>query len=827
MTFGGFKLWLIRAMRQLSGREVFQWRRRGDQARDRFEWEVAAAAYKKYLERRPDDAPIWIQLGHVLKDGGRHVDASEAYATAAALAPGDADLLLHRGRLARHQGDDALAAQFFVSALQIDARSPAALELFDARGLPHLREAFRVSGNDDQPVGRVESATASAARGWAIDPDAQHQPAVVEFFQNGQLIGETTADRSRPELLAAGLTDRSCGFSFDLSRVRPNAITGWFVEARIKGTGKRLSGSPFNSAPPEYLERWLERGAETALAAGGPGCLSIVMPVHDPDPVWLDQAITSVVRQDASGWELICVDDASTRPGVAETLSRWQAADSRIRLVTSERNLGVAVATNLGLRAAGGDWVAFLDHDDYLEPEAVRRILDAARDEPDLIYSDEALTWERIESVRGFSNRPAFSHDFYLSHPYFVHLVAVRRGMALDIGGLDEALEISADVDFVLRVLERSRIVSHVPAVLYRWRTHADSQGHRAKDAVTAATSAAITRHLARLGHPDVRVAAGPVFNTYRLDWPAKPASTLAIIPTRDRADLLAQCLSSLMATTAPGALDVLVIDHDSREVETRDYLASLGSRVQVMPYRGVFNFSKMNNEAVRRFGTRYDRILFLNNDIEAREPGWFERLSNLCARQDVGIAGATLLYPDRQIQHAGVVVGLGGFAEHVYKFAPYEIRGERNPGPGCALVSVRDVSAVTGACMMMRREIFERVGGFAEDLAVGFNDTDLCLRVGELGLRILNDGLAVLTHHESATRHMTGHIKHPEDGQRFATRWKDRLERGDPFYSPLLSRDPAVDGEVHLGCTFPARPVSGPAAFTACASPSRIEAIP
>ena len=815
MTFGEFKLRMWKAARRITGRDVFSWRRKGDQARNHSDWDGAAAAYGRYLVARPGDAPIWVQLGHALRESGRLVEASAAYRKAADAGAADADLLLHQGRLARLQGDDATAARLFASSHRLDTKSAAAFELYDDRGLPHLAQALTAAGDPEPPRGRLEAARNGAATGWAIDPDAPDRPAEVEFLREGRVIGGVTADLPRPDLAGAGLSPGFGGFLFEFARSEEDDPSGWVLEARLKASGRPLSGSPCQVSSDDYLRQWLERERqERPQGEGDAGTrLSIVMPVFDPDPSWLDEAIASVVGQDANAWELICVDDGSTRAGVRDVLSRWGEADPRIRVITSASNIGIAAATNLGLAQATGDWVTFLDHDDRLEPEAVRRILAATPGEPELIYTDEAVTRDSISAVRGFSNRPAFSHDFYLSHPYFVHLTVVRRDIAIAVGGLDERLKISADVDFILRVLERARTVSHLPAVLYRWRTHAASQGHQAMASVTQTTCDAIVRHLNRLGQSDVRVSGGPVFNTYRIDRPSPVVRTLAIIPTRDRVDLLAQCLESLARTVPDGQLDIVVIDHESRQDQTREYLASLDAHVRILRYEGPFNFSRMNNEAVRRFGGGYDHLLFLNNDIEAHEQGWFERLGALCARPDVGVAGATLLYPDRRIQHAGVVIGLGGFAEHVYKFAPYELRGARNPGPGCALVSVRDVSAVTAACMMMRRDVFEQVGGFDEALAIGFNDTDICLRTSELGLRTLNDGLAVLTHHESATRRKSGQVLHPEDSARFAERWKDRLSGTDPYYSPFLSTDTAVGGEVHLCAEFVPRVMPGPAA--------------
>jgi GT2 family glycosyltransferase len=808
--------WISRLVGRIGRRRLTAARRAANAHRDASAWREASDAYRLYLKGRPADGPIWIQLGHVLREAGDLTGADDAYVTAETVVGDEAELKLHRGRLARLRGEEAKATRLFAESYVLSPEGPASAELFDRRGLPHLAAAIAGPGGKDVfPPGRIEQSSRGAAVGWAVDPDAPDRPAIVEFLQGDAVVGTVAADQARPDLTDAGLAFGHGGFKFEYSGLGPHPEHGWTLAARLKSTGAALSGSPFSAAPPASHQAWAARPGRPTSAATGVR-LSIIVPVHDPAPEWLAEAIAGVQAQDCPDWELVCVDDGCRDPAVLDLLRDAVADDDRIRCITvAEQGGGPARATNLGLAAAKADWVAFLDHDDRLEPEAVRRVLEAADLGADMVYSDEALTWTDSALIRDITDRPAFSRDYYLSHPYFVHLVAARRAVVQAAGPLDESLRVSSDVDFVLRLIENSRWIAHIPAVLYRWRTHPASLGHAARDAVTDATVSALRRHLARTGEKAM-VSPGPVFNTCRIDWPRPPRRTLAIIPTRNRADLLRQCLDSVEATVAAGDLDILVIDHASDQPETIAYLAALDGRARVMRYEGPFNFARMNNLAVERYGQAYDQYLFLNNDIEAREAGWFERLSSLCARPDVGAAGATLLYPDGRIQHAGVVLGLGGFAEHVYKFEPFLLDGARNPGRGCALVATRDVSAVTAACMMVRREVFEAVDGFDEAFAVGFNDTDLCLRIGAAGYKILNDGLAVLVHHESATRRGDGLLRHPEDAARLIERWGVDIEAGDMFFSPLRSSDPANLDEVHLGETFAPRLRRGLAALDA-----------
>jgi GT2 family glycosyltransferase len=364
----------------------------------------------------------------------------------------------------------------------------------------------------------------------------------------------------------------------------------------------------------------------------------------------------------------------------------------------------------------------------------------------------------------------------------------VRTALARALKGWDEQLTISNDIDFVLRVIERAVAVAHVPAVLYRWRTHTASTGHQKASEVMETMTGILNRHLERRGRTNAKASRGLGFNEFRIDWEDDGGEVLIVIPTRNRVDLLRPCIESIERTADGANCRILVVDHESTDPETLEYLKLISERHSVMPYKGIFNYAKINNTAVRTHGGDAKYLLFLNNDIEAIEPGWIQRLRSLTARPEVGIAGPLLLYPDSRVQHAGVLMGFNGAADHVGKLADaYDQNGGRNNGYNCILTSVRDYSAVTAACMLMRHDIFREVGGFDESFVVGFNDTDLCLRIREAGYKVLFDGHTVLFHHESQTRLENAGVAHPEDDERLRSRWRAFLKEGDPFYSPLL----------------------------------------
>jgi GT2 family glycosyltransferase len=534
---------------------------------------------------------------------------------------------------------------------------------------------------------------------------------------------------------------------------------------------------------------------------------SVLMPVYNVRDAWLREAIQSVRTQVYPRWELICVNDASPSRHVRKVLDWAAAEDPKVKVIHLARNRGVGAASNAALAAAAGDYVCFMDHDDALEPHALHQFASAVmQDRPDLLYSDEMVTGEDLDHMLKVNARGAFSYDYYLSHPYFVHLVAARADLVRRVGGLDERLGVSQDVDLILRLIEVSRAVSYVPDILYRWRTHQSSSGHVHRERVRTATREALERHLHRIG-ADAEVVDHDTphnFRDVRFRHP-DPARVAILIPTKNQAGLLRGCVESLKRTVPPELADIVVIDHESDDPEARAYLAELAQTDRVVPYRGPFNFAAIMNHAAAAVRGPYTHYLLLNNDTAAIEPGWLEHMLGFGRRPDVGVVGAMLLYPDDTIQHAGVIVGLHNAAEHSHKFARFRhgpTLALREQGHNGALVCNRDCSSVTGACLLVRADVFDAVGGFDERLAVGFNDIDLCLRVRELGYKVIQDAYAVLYHFESQTRGVNN--SHPEDTAWFCHRHRDMIRDGDPFYSPLLTR---ISPE-HFPCSYARSPV-------------------
>lgn len=648
--------------------------------------------------------------------------------------------------------------------------------------------------------GYFDTIHGSSAYGWAWDDESKDDFVRVEAVcSDGRVLGAATADLFRGDLLTAGYgVGGFCAFKLEL----PGPISqlvGKEIAIRVVGTDIILGGSPIPVRLNPNIERLLNKQDRVAQflprlrsrldrEVGPTAGISIVMPVYNSKAEWLIEAIESIIRQWCSHWELICVDDGSSQEHVGRILFHYAVRDQRIRVLRSRENVGIARATNYGLRAAKYDYIAFMDHDDYLEPDAVWRLLRSiARMDADLVYSDEVVTSSDIDNVLDFRARPAFSHDYYLSHPYFVHMVCVRKTIAYGIGGYNESMNISADVDFILRVIEQSRAIVHVPNVLYRWRTHATSAGHSKKQAVMNATIGALQGHLDRL-NTGATAHPGLGFNQFRIDWPRAEGKTLIIIPTKNGARLLRQCVQSIEKTVDRSRYKLVIIDHESDDPRAKRLLGALAKRHTVMPYKGPFNFSDMNNVAVQKHKRGCEFICFMNNDVEAIDSGWLDRLTSLADRRNVGAVAPLLLFGSKKIQHAGVIIGFSGAAEHVGKHIDVSEGDGRRNGPNCIYTSVRDYSAVTAACMVVKISTFDEIRGFDKRFAVGFNDTDLCLRIRSRGYKVLYDGHTVLFHHESATRSKTNDLVHAPDNRLLLKRWRNLMAGWDPFYSPVLS---------------------------------------
>jgi glycosyltransferase involved in cell wall biosynthesis len=599
-----------------------------------------------------------------------------------------------------------------------------------------------------------------------------------------------------------------------LRLVRQNRAAHRIVHAgaeRLVGTrwGSRFIRSVLETpivAPTGY-EAWAQRydvltaADREAIRAhiarmASPPLISVVMPVYATSPKLLKAAIESVRGQLYPHWEMCIADDASPGEAVWALLSRYARRDPRIKVVRRAENGHICAATNSALALAGGAFVALMDHDDLLPPRALYEVAALVERHPDadIIYSDE----DKIDD-RGLRFEPYFKSDWnpdlLLGQNMVSHLGVYRRSLVEAVGGLRVGFEGSQDYDLTLRVAERTEParIHHIPWVLYHWRQQGLTQSFSEAQMARCADAArrAVSEHLARTGQAGCQVsnlATMPGWLRVRRPLPDPAPLVSIIVPTRDRAELLQACAAGVLNGTDYPALELLIVDNGSVEPETKALFARLSQdpRVRVLPAPGPFNYSALNNAAAAE--ARGQVLVLLNNDISMEDPGWLAELVSHAVRPNVGAVGAKLLYPDRSVQHAGVVVGVGGVAAHWGPGA-----GEHDPGYFGHLAMTRNVSAATGACLAMRRSVFEEAGGLdAEALTVAFNDVDLCLKIRALGYDIVWTPFAQLIHHESASR---GSDLAPEAQARFnaeiaamRTRWPETLGV-DPFYGPNFDR--------------------------------------
>jgi GT2 family glycosyltransferase len=523
--------------------------------------------------------------------------------------------------------------------------------------------------------------------------------------------------------------------------------------------------------------------------------ISILLPTYNTDERWLRRCVESVFAQAYPHWELCIADDASPKAHVMNILNEYAAKDGRVRVERRSKNGHISANSNTAMRMARGEYIALLDHDDELHPLALHAVVEALQQHPQwkVIYSDEDKIDEHGRRYSPYF-KPDWNHDLFLAQNCVSHLGVYQRQLTMDVGGFREGYEGSQDWDLALRCIERlnAEEIGHIPRVLYHWRAIPGSTavGVGEKNYARLAGMKAVEEHLRRTGmdasveeHEDPRMQ-GHFRVSYRL--PSRLPSVSLIIPTRDGLHLLKRCVDSILALTEYDNYEIVIVDNQSEKSETREYLRSVVAdrRVRVVAYDQPFNYSALNNYAVKQTST--ELVGLVNNDIEVISPGWLREMVGHALRPEIGAVGAMLYYPDDTIQHAGVILGLGGVAAHAYRGCP---RGDAGQMGRAKLT--QSLSAVTAACLLIRRTIFDEVSGLDESLHVAFNDVDFCLRVRKLGYRNLWTPLAELYHHESATR---GIEDSPRKQARFASevsfmmqRWADELT-ADPAYNRNLT---------------------------------------
>ena len=518
--------------------------------------------------------------------------------------------------------------------------------------------------------------------------------------------------------------------------------------------------------------------------------ISVVVPAYHTPPLFLRQMLDSLIAQTYGGWELCIANGSPDDKEMEAVLEEYEKRDSRIRHENLKENLGIAENTNAAFRMAKGEFIGLLDHDDLLAPNALYEIAIALEKNPeaDVVYTDEDKVTTDLKEHFQPHLKPDFNLDLLRSNNYICHFFTVRREIVEQVGGFRKEFDGAQDYDFIFRCTEEARKILHIPEILYHWRTHKESTADNPASKMYAfeAGKRAIEAHLKRTG-TDGEVSHTPDLGFYRVKYPVKGAPLISIIiPNKDEKESLEACLKSIWEKTTYKNYEIIVVENNSTSDEIFRYYKEISKKgVRLLRWKKEFNYSAINN-----FGAAHAKgefLLFLNNDVTVITPDWLTELAGLCQRKEVGAAGVKLLYPDNTIQHAGCVIGIGGIAGHMFVDMPANRTGYLHKAS-----LLQDMSAVTAACMIVKKQVFDQVGGFTEELAVAFNDVDLCLKINKAGSLVVYDPYVQLYHMESKTR---GAEDSKEKVRRFQTEieymrchWLDILKNGDPYYNKNLS---------------------------------------
>ena len=572
----------------------------------------------------------------------------------------------------------------------------------------------------------------------------------------------------------------------------------------------------YYKASPEELEKQKKQEKKFSYRP----VISIVVPTYQTPEHYLVEMLESVYAQSYSNWQL-CIADASPSEDVKKTVEAFiqEKQETRIIYQHLKKNLGIAENTNAGLEIATGEWIGLLDHDDLLAPEALFEMVAKMNQDAEfeMLYSDEDKITEEKKGAWKHSQphfKPDFSIDLLRSNNYITHFLCVKRSILEQAGGFRREFDGAQDYDFILRCAEKAKKVGHVPKVLYHWRVHRSSTSDNpmSKKYAYDAGQRAIEEHLERVGQKGV-VSQRKFFGFYRVKYQVQGNPLISIlIPNKDQADVLKRCIQSIEKSSYQN-YEVIIIENNSTQPETFQYYSDLcgmkyqpetdsgqcsetekiscegklsgEQSIKVVTWQGGFNYSAINN-----FGASFaagEYLILLNNDIELITKDWMEEMLGNCQRPEVGIVGARLYYPDNTIQHAGIVVGIDGIAANMFPGMKREREGYMHRA-----ATQLNYSAVTAACMMIEKKVFDEVGGLEEKLTVAFNDLDLCLRVGAAGYLVVYNPSVEAYHYESKSR---GKEDTKEKVRRFGdeiefirTRWITLLKKGDPYYNPNFS---------------------------------------
>jgi len=552
-----------------------------------------------------------------------------------------------------------------------------------------------------------------------------------------------------------------------------------------------------NVSSTKVYEKWIKRNekhrTKVKVLTFKP-LISIITPVYNTDEKYLVEMIDSVLAQSYARWELCIADDASTSHVTLDVLKKYAQKDERIKVIYREENGHISEASNSALSLATGEYVTFLDHDDLLSPDALYSMVRRLNKKPHLklIYSDE----DKIDE-EGNRYDPHFKSgwnpDMFFSQNYLSHLTLIDKVLVDRVGGFRRGYEGSQDYDLFLRCYEHmdNTEIGHIEKILYHWRA---IEGSTALDPNEKryTTSAAVRALQDYFKHTENRVTVGRglVDNTYKVTYHVdeEPPLVTIIIPTRDKYSLLSTCIDSILKNTDYKNYEILILDNESSEPDVLEYfdLLKQSDNIRIVAYHHPFNFSAINNFGVKE--AKGDVVAFLNNDVEIISTHWLTEMVQHALRPEIAAVGAMLYYRDNTIQHAGVILGIGGVAGHSHKYFPKESFGYFS-----RLKIIQNYVAVTGACLIVKKILFEKVGGFDEkNLSVAFNDVDLCLKLQKLGYRNLWTPYVELYHHESRSRGSEDTKKKQERfGREIAhmkKKWKSNLDN-DRYYNGNLTK--------------------------------------
>ena len=534
--------------------------------------------------------------------------------------------------------------------------------------------------------------------------------------------------------------------------------------------------------------------------------ISIVVPLYNTPETFLREMIESVMASTYENWELCLADGTPGESVIPAIVQEYQQNDrkiidketSRVVYQKLKENGGIAENTNAAIAMAGGDYIAFLDHDDVITPDALYEMADRIikgrnqGKEPEVLYSDEDKTDAGQTKVMDPHFKPDFNPDLLCSNNYITHFLVVKRELADRLGGIRKDFDGAQDYDFVLRATEQAKVIAHIPKILYHWRMHELSTAGDgdSKSYARDAGKRAIEAHLERIG-VEGSVEPTQYFGFYQVNYKLTERPLVSIIiPNKDETETLKKCLDAI-AKSSYENYEVIIVENNSTEEATFSLYKKIESdKIRVVYYPDAFNYSKLNN-----FGASYANgtyYILMNNDIEVIETNWIEQMLSNCERREVGVVGARLYYPDNTIQHAGLVVGVGGSLRGIGANLYQGMRRERSGYMHRAAIQM-NYSAVTAALLMVKKEVYDKVNGFEEELSVAFNDVDFCLRIREAGYLIVYDPRVEAYHYESKSR---GAEDSPEKVARFQSeiefmrnRWETLLKEGDPNYNLNFSR--------------------------------------